>query len=647
MRSLNLIQQQRILFYYFLLSYFVTLFIASESVNFAKAYASGWEATLFILIAFLCYGALYLLPSILITWLVLFLSNLGRRSNIPCRAIPACMSAIVTTGSTQLLLFANAKIFSLYGMFINGFIINLVMTPGGIESLGGSTASEAGFAMIAASFYTLQGLILWSACKIYQCKAKGPAPHTLPKVPFLHASIALLISSVCVHFSYAASEAFNRHTIAMAAETVPFFQPVSARHFFRKIGFQVEERKTMDIPGRLAYPLHSLNITHPVKPLNIIWLAAESWRADMLDAGIMPATWEFAAQSDRFTRNYSGGNGTRNGIFTMFTGIPGNYWFKFIKEQRGAAIIDVLQKEGYQMELFTSARFSYPEFDKTIFSKIPADKMHSLDTGGEGWERDRKNVSRLLDFIEKRDPAKPFFTFMFFESPHARYYFPPESIIRRPYRDDINYATLDKEELRRDIVPIKNRYINAVHHLDSQFARVFSYLKEKNLLDSTIVILVGDHGEEFMEHGYWGHNSTFVDQQVRTPLVIRVPGKPARTDDRMTSHMDIIPTIMPLLGVTNPASDYATGYNLMGEARRTHTYISDWSRIVYVDNDVKIAQPISIQGYAGRQVTSAGDQAVPLEQEGKILRKKQPKMLQMVQDLSKFLERHSNKIASK
>ena len=102
-------------------------------------------------------------------------------------------------------------------------------------------------------------------------------------------------------------------------------------------------------------------------------------------------------------------------------------------------------------------------------------------------------------------------------------------MIKTPYRDDINYATLNKEDLRNEIVPIKNRYLNAVHHLDSQFARVFAYLKEKNLLDSTIVILLGDHGEEFMEHGYWGHNSTFVNEQIRTPLVIWMPGQAPKT----------------------------------------------------------------------------------------------------------------------
>lgn len=250
----------------------------------------------------------------------------------------------------------------------------------------------------------------------------------------------------------------------------------------------------------------------------------------------------------------------------------------------------------------------------------------------------------MLDFIDKHDPSKPFFSFIFFESPHARYNFPPESVIRRPYRDDINYATLSKEALRADIVPIKNRYFNAVHHLDSQFARVFDHLKEKNLLDSTIVILVGDHGEEFMEHGYWGHNSTFIDQQIRTPLVLWMLGQPqAKVVDTMTSHMDIVPTLMPLLGVTNPISDYSIGHNLLKDNSRSCTYVSDWNHITYIDKDIKITQPINIGSYAGKTVTDGNDETLAPEAKSALIKTKQPAMLQIMQDLSHFFAKKSTK----
>lgn len=105
------------------------------------------------------------------------------------------------------------------------------------------------------------------------------------------------------------------------------------------------------VKGSLNYPLNPLQVDKPAKPLNIVWLVAESWRADTLDAEIMPSTWAFAQNATRFTRNFSGGNGTRVGVFSMFTGIPGNYWFPMLAERKGAPIIDVLKEQNYQMSL--------------------------------------------------------------------------------------------------------------------------------------------------------------------------------------------------------------------------------------------------------------------------------------------------------
>ena len=436
-----------------------------------------------------------------------------------------------------------------------------------------------------------------------------------------------------------ALDSYTTTQLNVVAESVPFYQTVSARSFFSSLGFKTQRDTKLKVKGKLNYPLNPIHFQQPAKPYNIIWLTSESLRADMLDEKIMPNSWAFAKNAARFTRNYSTGNGTRMGVYGMFTGTPGNYWFSFLESRRGASIIDVLQQQHYQMSFYTSAKFSYPEFDKSIFARVPTDQLHEIEKPKSGWESDRDNVSHLLAFIDQRNTTKPFFTFMFFESPHARYYFPPESVIAKPYRDDLNYATLSKEQLRNDIVPIKNRYINSVHHLDAQFGRIYDYLKQHQLLENTIVIMNGDHGEEFMEKGFWGHNSTFVDEQVMTPLVIYKPGMQPLVSKQMTSHMDVIPTIMPLLGVTNPSSDYATGYNLLAGEKRTHTYISDWDKVAYVDDEVKITQPVNGKSFALVKASKGDDSALTPEERKAVLAKKQPAMLQLVNDLSKFFKK--------
>jgi len=115
------------------------------------------------------------------------------------------------------------------------------------------------------------------------------------------------------------------------------------------------------------------------------------------------------------------------GMFSMFYGLYGGYWFAFQEQERGPVLIDTLIADGYQLQMRTSARFTYPEFNETIFARVPRGDMHEGD-GRPGWVNDRENVAGLIDFVDRRDPARPFFAFMFFESPHARYDFPPESV---------------------------------------------------------------------------------------------------------------------------------------------------------------------------------------------------------------------------
>jgi membrane-anchored protein YejM (alkaline phosphatase superfamily) len=619
--------QKNILRLYFLITYFVALWLASDSIPFTSIYEENQISFGYTIITFLLYGVYYILPAIVITKLT---SLTGARfKKIGTKTIYT--TAVITGGLTTLLLYANAKIFSLYGMFFNGFILNLIITPGGIESLGGSSASDIGFALITLAFFTLQAAILWLSHRFYISSSNF-------KLPLKFVPVTVIMATIIVHMWFAVDHQ-TKNQLIIASESIPLYQTVSARHFLKVLGIDNKEAANIRVKGKLNYPLATIQVEAPAKPYNIIWLTSESWRADTLNEKVMPNSWEFAKNAARFTKNYSGGNGTRMGVFSMFTGLPGSYWFPFLAEHRGAYLIDLLKNQNYQMRLFTSARFTYPEFNQTIFSQVSKEQLQETRVPKSGWENDRDNVSDLLSFIDKRDPNKPFFTFMFFESPHARYYFPPNSVIAKPYRDDLNYATLSKEALAKDIGLIRNRYINSVHHLDMQYGRIFEYMKKNQLLDNTIVILIGDHGEEFMENGYWGHNSTFADPQVRTPLVIYKPGMKPFVEDQMTSHMDVIPTVMPLLGVKNPSSDYAIGYNLLAGEKRTHTYIADWNKVAYVDREVKITQPFNSLSVAFSKATAGDDRKLSKTERESLLGKKTNEIVQLAVDLRKFFKK--------
>ena len=316
----------------------------------------------------------------------------------------------------------------------------------------------------------------------------------------------------------------------------------------------------------------------------------------------------------------------------MFYSLYGNYWDIFLKNRRGPAFIDWLVEDQYNFKCITSAKFSYPEFDQTVFCRIPSESLYS-DDKGLTYTRDQRNVKLLTEFIRTADRNRPFMAFMFFESSHAPYEFPEEAILRKEYAKTLNYTSLSPA----DGPLIKNRYINSNHHLDMRLGEVFRALDECDLWKNTVVVLIGDHGEEFYEKGRLGHNSTFVQEQVRTPLVIHIPGVKPQVYTGMSSHLDVVPTLAPHFGVTNPPADFSLGFNLLDPAqKRTYTIIADWSQVVYASAKYKTVLPSNSIAFATQQLTDGEDKPLPSLEP--FYRDNKAELFQIQRDLIRFVK---------
>ena len=607
---------------YLLLSY---AGLALHVAVFARGHVGDALSAGFALAVCATYAALYLIPLALVC-------GLGALVPPRLRALRAAAIglAVAMGGTVHALVLGDRVLFQLYGFHLNGFVWNLVTTRGGIESLDGGPETFVSLAAIAAGFVVLQAG-LWLLASRAAVGARLAPLHGWRA--WAAGVCALFVASVAERATYAYSYAVHENAVLEVANAFPLYLPTRARALTRSLGIESpSEAVSLEAAhGVLDYPLRPIERV-PHRSYNVVWLVAESLRADALDPEVMPATSAFAARALRFRQHYSGGNNTRMGMFSMFYGLYGGYWFAFQEQERSPVLMDVLLHDGYQIEARTSARFTYPEFDETIFARLPREQLHEGD-GRPGWMNDRDNVGALIDFMGRREQQRPFFAFMFFESPHARYEFPPESVIRTPYLDRLNYATMD---LHRDIGLIKNRYLNAVHHLDSQLARVFEYLEANGLLDSTIVIVTGDHGEEFMEKGRWGHASAFTEEQTRVPLLLYVPGEAPREIDRMTSHLDLPATVLGLLGVSNAPSDYSFGFDLLHGPERHSTVVSGWDELAYVDADHKMVLPLGhFDLRRKRRVTARDDSALP-PADDELATGDRSRVLGLMRDLSRF-----------
>jgi membrane-anchored protein YejM (alkaline phosphatase superfamily) len=571
------------------------LFTFTSTLVAAYASATGILAITFLVTSSITEANLFCLPVLALAFIQIKYAHLKVPSKIGAHVL------LLTSFGTILFLLGNYKLHSIYGFYMNYFVLNLLSTPGGVEAMGvsESTYYTLAFSIIALAGIYMAAMIIVPFENLFTKKIRPRnIIYTMLTLFFVQASL------------YAYADYRYHQSILQVADKVVWYLPVTAKSIMADLGFERAETAFASIErhsqdsGDLNYPNISANQLTIEKKYNIVWLVAESWRADMVTAEIMPSTHQFALENNWFTNHYSGGNGTRMGMFSQFYGLYGSYWFDVFNAQRPPLIMDVLEQEKYQLMAYTSSAFSYPEFDKTVFSNFPDSSLQAYSEG-LGWERDRKNTTDLINFIESTEG--PFFSFMFFESAHANYYFPEEDIIDENFIDDFNYISLDIEN---NIDGIKARYTNANHHLDSQLARVFQALENNQLMDNTIVIVTGDHGEEFFEKGRWGHNSTFSQEQIRVPLILHLPSGVNGIHDKMTSHIDLPATVFTALEVSGLNADYSYGSDLMAEDfERDFVVASDWHGNVLITPEIKIVFSSKGALYNGN-ITSIDDQPI-------------------------------------
>ncbi len=98
-----------------------------------------------------------------------------------------------------------------------------------------------------------------------------------------------------------------------------------------------------------------------------------------------------------------------------------------------------------------------------------------------------------------------------------------------------------------DVRYIAGLYREEVSFVDAQIGRLLAELSRLGLADTTLVVLVADHGEEFLEHGWIGHTKHLYDEAIRVPFVVSLPGRLApRRITEPVSLLDLFPTLSAL-----------------------------------------------------------------------------------------------------
>jgi arylsulfatase A-like enzyme len=108
---------------------------------------------------------------------------------------------------------------------------------------------------------------------------------------------------------------------------------------------------------------------------------------------------------------------------------------------------------------------------------------------------------------------------------------------------------LGREVARRTLRDLQNLYRAAIRQVDLSIGRVIETLALSGKLDSTAIVVAGDHGEEFQEHGHLAHYPKLYDELIHVPLIVHTPEGDPAVEDTPIGLDAIPPTVSSLLGV--------------------------------------------------------------------------------------------------
>jgi arylsulfatase A-like enzyme len=332
---------------------------------------------------------------------------------------------------------------------------------------------------------------------------------------------------------------------------------------------------------------------------NVILLTIDTLRADVLgcygyERLTTPHLDRLAKHGIRFTQTITGGSWTQAAFPALLTSSSASHYggaLGSLARQRPSPI-EALARHGYATAGFSTN----PHLSRATGYDRGFDAFFDLEPGErDPWLRRVKGGERLLRspfthqlarlLGSRSRPARiyasaaevtgavcrwlgsaeqPFFAWAHYMDVHWPYYL--EETLADPQTiagawQDLGLMHEWGNGRRTGLITDKvhrrflRLYEESLQYLDEQIGRLLAFLEEDGRAANTLVIVVSDHGEEFFDHGRWGHwEDNLYDEIIRVPLIIRLPGQAAeQVVERQVTTLDVMPTILDLCACPLPS----------------------------------------------------------------------------------------------
>ena len=481
-------------------------------------------------------------------------------------------------------------IYKLFKFHINGMVVDILTSPDAMDSIQAGIAPVVAFAVLIIAFLIFEYYLIKKIINTDNT-IKLRLNSKLNKIVILPLVLIVLSEKV----AYGFSSLFSNTAILSKFKVIPLYQPLTfnrlaAKHFnFIK---KVQVHNTIQQNAYINYPLKPIELIDNPRKVNIFIFASDSVKSTVISQETTPNLHAFKQESIILNNHHSGGNTTRFGIFSLMYGLNASYWFPFVNAKKGTVLFDTLKKLDYQINITSSTNTNWPQFKKTCYVQIQ-DSIKD-EFAGVPWKKDEQATAYFNDWLDKQNIEKPLFSFLFFDAPHG-YSFPKEINPFNAQEAKVNYLTLKANS--DEIKTVEKQYKNAVFYDDKLFGEMLDKLKKKGLYKESLIIYTSDHGQEFFEFGDFGHNTNFSSAQTQVPMVIKLPDSMKKDItlpnnisknilNSLSSHQDIVPTLLSLIGIKNKSADYSSGQNIFDkDFSREYVVSSNWTKNSIITDD--------------------------------------------------------------
>lgn len=351
--------------------------------------------------------------------------------------------------------------------------------------------------------------------------------------------------------------------VAVSKESVPLQSSLRALDTYEA----VREREIAMLDIALDTTIEKSPLVN-ASDINVILVVVECLRPEVISPELMPNLHAFSKKGISLRQHFSGGNSTCLGMFSFINGLESIWFHRQVAEK--PILNRILSQAGYQLAFYggqTDWRIyemdgfvheqhyddfmiENPDLPKTDLNAVMR-TLDFLERPTEHPSRDSFEGDRKSSVVESKNIGEHRAAICYLYGTHSSFRYSDEKYrIFTPEADE-GLLISNAPELKEQFY---NRYKNSLRSMDDTLKPL--------LRDDCVVIVMGDHGEPFLDDGTASHGTRLSRYQNMSPAIVYYPGIQPRVIDAPTFHADLLPTLFSILGLSLSRSDVLDGIDL-------------------------------------------------------------------------------------